>query len=241
LLNFDFTKDASNYPKLRDDALAENNGFGYVTAFATSQAFSTPYLDGNGSQLTFSDTNSNQYTDLTSLYFGQANLNDRRPPPASATGRVCPESVVARLGSNLLVGPNPGDAGVAPSAGDGGVRPDAGKTITGPISADYSCNGYDDIAAAVTGMHPDRVWLARLEMNLPREALIMDCNVNLASSQANVSSQLKATKGTNLPCPGGLITGGVAESFANSTSTCAWAIGSLFAVVVARRHRRKQR
>jgi hypothetical protein len=236
LLNFDFAKDASNYPKLRDDALAEKNGFGYVTAFATPQAFSTTYVDGNGSPVTFSDTNSNQYTDLTSLYFGQASVNDGRP--GGASGGACPQSVVMRLGSNLLVGPHPGDAGVAPSARDGGVRSDAGKTITGPIYSDYSCAGHDDIAAAVTGMRPDRVWLARLEMNLPREALIMDCNVGLASSQTGISSQLKATKATNLPCPGGVLTGGVAASFANSTSTCIWAIGSLFAVVVARRHRR---
>jgi len=72
-------------------------------------------------------------------------------------------------------------------------------------------------------------------MNLPREALMMDCNVGLASSQNGVSSQLKANKATNVPCAGGTITGGVAQSFANSTATSVWAIGSLLAIVVARR------
>jgi hypothetical protein len=135
--------------------------------------------------------------------------------------------VRTRLGSNEIVALS--DAGSTP-----------GK-IVGPIFPDYVCNDHDDIAAAVVGMRPGRVWVSRLEMNLPREALIMDCNVGLASAQGNVSRQLKANQATNLPCAGGLITGGVAASFANSAATCVWAIASLCAVVVARRHRRPHR
>jgi hypothetical protein len=230
-LNFDFAKNDSNYSRLRDDALKENNGFTYVTPFATQRAFSRVYPDPSGALVSFSDTNSNQYSDFTSLYFGQADANDGRGSSISA----CSDAVRARLSGSDLVARGP--------TGDGGlpVPRDGGKPITGPIAADYTCSGHDDIAAAVIGMHPDTVWVSRLEMNLPREALMMDCNVGLASTQSGVSSQLKAGKATNVPCAGGTITGGMAESFANSTSTCVWTTGSLLALVVARRQRRKRR
>lgn len=212
LLDFDFAKDVSNYSKLRDQALAENNGFSYITPFAAIGALSV-FLGSS-----FADTKANQYNDLASLYFGQADVNDGKFP----SGAVCADAVVNRLGSNEIVA-------------EGGTG-----AIVGPISSDYVCNDHSDIAAAVTGMRPNRVWVSRLEMNLPREALIMDCNVGLASSQSNVSSRLKAVKVTNLPCAGGVVTGGVAESFANSTSTCVWATGSFLALVIARRQRRKR-
>jgi hypothetical protein len=239
LLNFDFAKDSSNYAKLRDNALAENNGFTYVTPFASPSAFSTNFTDGNGVPVTFTDTSSNQYADFTTLYFGQANINDGRSPSGGVLSS-CPLGVLGRLGSNQVVGAPVADAGMAPAARDGGSA-DAGRKITGPIASDYVCDGHDDIAAAVIGMRPDRLWVARLEMNLPREALMMDCNVGLASTQSGVSSQLRAGKATNPPCPGGVITGGVAESFANSTTACVWATGSFLAIVVARRYKRKRR
>jgi hypothetical protein len=241
-LTFDFNKNDSNYAKLRTDALNENNGFSYITAFARPDMFWASFADGNGAPVTFSDTGSNQYNSFTSLYFGQASVNDGRPASASGPFDSCPQAVLNRLSSNQVVTLDPGDAALRRVSDDGGrPRVDAGKIITGPMSSDYTCNGHDDIAAALIGMHPDRVWVARLEMNLPREALNMDCNVGLASTQEGVTNQLKARKATNLPCAGAVLTGGVADSFANSTATCVSAIASLFAMVIARRRERRRR
>jgi hypothetical protein len=103
---------------------------------------------------------------------------------------------------------------------------------------DFVCGGHDDIAAALTGMRPDQVWIARLEMNLPREALSMDCNVGLAASQSFVSNQLQAPKATNVPCAGGAIQASATLSLTNQAAACVWAIGS-FVSLVARRRRRK--
>jgi hypothetical protein len=219
LLNFDFAKDQSNYARLRDDALKNHNGVTYVTPFAHRQAFVTSYLDGNGTTVSFSDTANNSYSNFTSLYFGQANINDG----AGRVATACSEAVFNRLSTNEIVGPHPGDAG----------------TTTGPVALDYTCDGHSDIAAAVIGMRPNDIWVARLEMTLPRDALVMDCNVGLASPE-EVSSQLKAHKASNVSCPGGVITGGVAQSFANSASTCAWAIGSFLSLVIARRFGRRR-
>lgn len=236
-LIYDFAKDDSNYSKLRTDALNENNGFSYITAFARPDAFWGSFVDGDGIPAVFTDTASNQYSNLTELYFGQAHLNDGRPPSSGSVPDPCATSVVNRLGSNQVVAPYPGDAALPPASGDGG-RP---RVITGPMASDYACDGYDDIAAAVIGMHPDRAWVARLEMNLPREALNMDCNVGLASTQSGVTNLIKAGKAANLPCAGGVATGSVVPSFTNSTATCVSAIASLFAIFVARRRERRRR
>lgn len=245
-LSFDFATNESNYLKLRDDALGENNGISYVTAFAALGAFSRTFTDPT-SVAPFTDTQSNIYDDFTSLYFGQANLNDGE---AALFSDACAQAVVRRLQSDLLVdGKGLLDAGAPalPDAGvhDGGLS-DAGshtgrvKTPTGPIPADFTCAGHDDIAAALIGMHPNEAWVARLEMNLPREAFTMDCNVELASSQSEVSNQLSAPKATNVPCAGGTITGSVTGWFSGTTSACVWAFTSALSLLV-RRHRRPRR
>jgi hypothetical protein len=74
--------------------------------------------------------------------------------------------------------------------------------VEAPASA-FDCSSYDDIGAAMIGQHPANVWLSRLELDLPREALSVDCVVKPGPSQAPVSNQLLALKIVNRPasCP----------------------------------------
>jgi hypothetical protein len=246
-LSFDFATNDSNYGKLRDDALGENNGISYLTAFAGLGAFSRTFSDPMGVEAQFTDTASNGYVNLATLYFGQANLNDGS---SASSSDACAQSVLQRLGSDLLVGgsglpdagaPNAHDAGTRDGgARDAGSHTGNGKGPTGLIPIDLTCAKHDDIAAALIGMHPDKAWVARLEMNLPREAFTMDCNVELASSQDEVSNQRNAPKATNIPCAGGVIQGSVAGWFSNSTSASVWAFGSVLALVTRRYKRRRE-
>jgi hypothetical protein len=56
-----------------------------------------------------------------------------------------------------------------------------------PGSGALVCNGYSDLAAALVGLRPARAWLTRLELNLPKYALSMDCVVQPHEIQDEVS------------------------------------------------------
>jgi hypothetical protein len=51
----------------------------------------------------------------------------------------------------------------------------------------------------MVGMHPSQVWITRLELDLPKEALSMDCVVVPADSQDEVSNALQARKASDRP------------------------------------------
>jgi hypothetical protein len=55
----------------------------------------------------------------------------------------------------------------------------------------------------MTGQHPSEVWVNRLELRLPREALVMDCVVEPSERQDTVDNSVLAEQGTNRPpgCP----------------------------------------
>lgn len=130
------------------------------------------------------------------------------------------------------------DAG-APSA-----KADAGAPSVEPppgtlFASSLSCNGYSDVAAALVGMHPNQVWMSRLEMNLPHEALSMDCHVGLDSRKSVVSNRPAATKFTGDPCPPGAVAAGMAGPPASSAAFFRWAVGSFAALGLARRKRRR--
>jgi len=56
----------------------------------------------------------------------------------------------------------------------------------------FDCDGFDDIAVALTGMHPADVTLTRLEANLPVAALDADLILQAADSQDTVHNRLTA-------------------------------------------------
>jgi hypothetical protein len=50
------------------------------------------------------------------------------------------------------------------------------------------------------GMHPDTVWVTRLEANLPRESLAGDLLIKPSDPQTEVKNTFRATKHKNPPC-----------------------------------------
>jgi hypothetical protein len=82
--------------------------------------------------------------------------------------------------------------------------------VTEASSAGYGCEGATDIAAALVGMRPSKVWLTRLEMSLPREALDQDCAVEPYRDQEPVSNLIVAGKIENRNCPAPIFTSRIA-------------------------------
>jgi hypothetical protein len=83
-------------------------------------------------------------------------------------------------------------------------------------------------------MHPSAVWLTRLEMNLPRDQLVMDCRAGRSGDTA-VSNQLTARTYKGNPCPGGMVAVGTASP---SFMPLPWMAGSFTLLGLLRRRRK---
>ncbi len=106
-----------------------------------------------------------------------------------------------------------GEAGVVSNpcpAGEPWDSPACG-TAPGIDARRLGCEDLDDLAVAFEGLHIEDVWLTRLEMNLPREALATDMTIGAAAAQVPVSNFVEASIAMNAEgaCPGGVVrTGG---------------------------------
>jgi hypothetical protein len=170
-LVWDFGTNNSNYLELRRQALARDIGFNYLTTFSNRGAFWESYSTSNGT--IFHRVGTQFLTTFADLYFAQARFNDRLPEQPA-----CP-SILNLLQSNFLVRAEP-----------------AANELD---DAAFTCGEYSDISAAMIGMHPSRVWLTRLELDLPREALAMDCLVTASPTQTEISHLPVARRSKNVP------------------------------------------
>jgi uncharacterized protein DUF2330 len=179
-LTWDFSDNSSNYAELQHQALSKNLGFSYLPSFASPRALfgGLPGPGGLPASYLLSGTFFGAYSRFTDLYFAQARSNDGMTPdgcPRIAEGVVADTRIVAE----------PDADGMLPSEA--------------ASSRDYTCGLYTDLAAAMIGMHPGNVWLTRLELDLPKEALAMDCVTVPASEQTTVSNQWQAVKAIGRP------------------------------------------
>jgi hypothetical protein len=77
-----------------------------------------------------------------------------------------------------------------------------GEVEPGQIDArEFACGPLDDLAVAMTGMHPRDVWVTRLESALPRAALADDLQLTPVNPQAGVENWHTAQRATNNSCP----------------------------------------
>lgn len=176
-LIWQFSDNSNNYDELHRQALAKNLGFSYLPTFAAKGAFSSTLQGPLGRPAAFdvtSGTMTRSYASFADLYFAQANSNDGNPLDACA-------SIVPLLNGTRL------------------VTADADASADTLAFSKLQCGKYSDIAAAMLGMHPANVWLTRLELDLPKEALSMDCTVVPAESQAQVSNQLQVLHAKDRP------------------------------------------
>ncbi len=177
-LRWDWEAEESNWAELREDALADG---GFLTTYAREDALRAQTLLPSGALATYRDSNGSEQPDLASLYFAQAGAN------AGGASTVC-SSAVYYLGTDLEV---------AESCPDG--DPDCVPTPGTTDAAVFTCDGHDDLSAALIGMRPPQVWVTRLEANLPRAALSEDLALQ-AIAVGEVGNWLTAAAIDNAPC-----------------------------------------
>jgi hypothetical protein len=179
-LTWDWSAKTSNYPDLLAAALAQNKGKSLVTTFASPQALAATMADPRGVPATLDAAGQRVtafqggtgYTSLAGLYFG-----------VDAQTAINPTS--------------PCNLGVMSSS----YKVVAGTPASGEVAASQlACNGKDDLAAAATGMHPASMWLSRVQLDLPVEALTADCTVGPSVLQEKLPSWGVAATDVNAPC-----------------------------------------
>lgn len=116
------------------------------------------------------------------------------------------------------------------------------QLITEDQATQFSCGDLSDLSAAMIGMHPSRVWLARLEMDLPRDVLGMDCRVNHAEKQTEVSSDVTAVRAKNRPtyCSQPIFESRIAPERTPPAMAGAWSVAAMGLVAILRRLRRRR-
>ncbi len=108
-----------------------------------------------------------------------------------------------------------------------------------PASGSLVCGGYSDLATALVGLAPARAWLTRLDLELPKYALSMDCVVERNADQTQVDSDLTAARSKGRPegCEQLVYTSGLAELPRLPPSLVWCALGVASAVALGRRRR----
>jgi hypothetical protein len=211
-LTYDWSTSTSNYADMRQQALAAQGGKVWLTSYAQLKGFTKTYQDALGQPIAFSPDRGGgaagafpgpsgpTFPNLTDLYFAQAAADDNIADACSSSAyssKLATTDVVYDDCKGFIPA---ADAG-APRFDAGTSQPSCGPAPSGTIAASsLMCGGYSDIAAAMIGMHPDTVWLTRLEANLPRESLAADLKIKPSDPQEPVSNIFRAAVHVNPPC-----------------------------------------
>ncbi|MSP25258.1 MAG: DUF2330 domain-containing protein [Myxococcales bacterium] len=194
-LSWNFTTSASNYSKLRGRELAKDDGRTFLTTYAVLRAllseqydsvtgFPVSYQVGEPADGLASPT-------IAGAYFNQA-LANGDAPEGGASPAACANLAAAQAYATGLVVDTCDEQGACAAP------------LSGEIAASaFACAQLDDLAVAMTGMHPADVWVTRLEADLPRAALASDLLLEASMSQATQSSSLLAPNHVNHPCDEG--------------------------------------
>ncbi|MEJ7734881.1 MAG: DUF2330 domain-containing protein [Polyangiaceae bacterium] len=149
-LRWDWEAEESNWAELREDALS---GGGFLTTYAQSDALRVQDVLPSGEVVTYRDSNGSPQPDLASLYFAQAGAND------GGASADCSSAIYA-LGTNTEVAESCPD-------GDEGCTQEPGTTD----AAVFTCDGHDDLSAALIGMRPQQVWVTARGQPAARRAV----------------------------------------------------------------------
>lgn len=188
LLAWDFNSSSSNYSELREATLQQNGGNLWLTTFARKQALMSPV--GRG----FNVNNDFNFTNIMGEAYVQQGVKN-----GETTDSACASAFRQFAESSQLV-TDPCPPGV-PSYDASCITVPSNETDSRLFECgaldEVTTTTLDDIATAVTGMHPKDVWVTRLEADLPRSGLANDLIIMPATNQKEVSADLQARLGTN--------------------------------------------
>lgn len=223
---WDYDTSSSDYATVRNKVLEEGDGRSWINAYSQPNTMFQSYVPATiGAAVSYSTSNGNVATSISSLYAQQAAANNEATNvfecmTAFQTYGSSPDKVVDVCAKGVPPdggagggGANTGgaggggaNAGGANAGGAGGAGGAPANTCTGVAelgeidSRELDCDGADDLAVALIGMHPNSVWITRLESNLPRAALTEDLVLE-AGVQLPVDNWFIARQSVGDPCP----------------------------------------
>jgi hypothetical protein len=193
-LEYDFLSGSNNYTALHDAALAQNSGKSAIVPYARGQAFYTENVRPDlGVPLRYGVAGergivSSTATTLSQLYFAQASVDRGGSSMPNCTPPLADTRLVVRSCSTTEPCEPPGPSGIP--------------------SSSFACGMSTDLATSLIGMHPDKVWVTRFDLNLPSTALDADCVVSPAVADVEVKPFLYPKKVKNPPCAPALFSAG---------------------------------
>jgi hypothetical protein len=191
-LTWDFDPQRSDYAAVRENKLVGNGG-GWLTSYSQPGALLSPVPDPVTGAAVPYQTATGVSSTIADAFVQQAIAN------GETIGGPCAQVIASLAQSDAkVVDPCP-VVGAEPC---GPLQPgevDALSLVCPPVPGNEI--PLDDLAVALTGMHPRDVWVTRLEANLPRAALAADLALTPADNQVPVAGWLVAEKALSEPCP----------------------------------------
>jgi hypothetical protein len=191
-------QNTSNYETLAEQLMQQSGGQTWLTEYAEQTSLSGEANCSNAGYYGGSNGGVDPETGnfLSSYYFSQCQC--------PVTGQSLDASFDGLFETGPAADASGSDA-LAPEAGaaDGGLTPPDG----GDTGAALSCDDFDDLTVAATGMDPTTTWVTRLRAILPSSALgAGDLVLQASATQGAVSNQLTASvydDPSYNPCPPG--------------------------------------
>lgn len=177
-VHWDFTAGKSDYPAVRAAALAGSGSATWLFAYAQKGSLLTPGLDGSATD--------EADPSVAELYAARGkDIGD-----AKGTCVTSGFEAIGQSGAEVV------------ELCDDTTLP-CSKLAPGQIdSATLACDGMDDLAKALVGLHPKDVWVTRLDADLPVAKLATDLTLVPAAKQVLVSRVVQAQEYTGDPCDG---------------------------------------
>ncbi|MEQ9317619.1 MAG: DUF2330 domain-containing protein, partial [Polyangiaceae bacterium] len=150
---WDYGTRSSNYSELRKATLETEDGLGWLTSYAQSDAMFFPVTDGAsewGQELSYTSGSAGAWaTTMAQAYLRAAGENTNTP-------HGCETRIADAAVAGLRVVDNCDDEGVCAPLEEGEIS-----------ASELICeDGVDDLAVALTGMKMDNIWITRLEAEL---------------------------------------------------------------------------
>lgn len=190
-VTWDYATSSSDYAERRLEMLALEEGRTWLGSYARLGSLLSPTTNSQGDPSTYS-TNGGDANTIAEFFAATAWTN------GETSEFNCAQKFVKHASSmdmvvDLCTDPN----GMCVDAQPGQID-----------SREFECGApedqpdvpLDDLAVALTGLHPGSVWLTRLEGNLSRKALETDLMLAPHEKQSEVDNWILAGRKANVPC-----------------------------------------